>query len=126
MKVRLQGRNTPEWYWDPTREPKVSSSLHSAKTAVQNLVVEDFEISTLADPIWAEYKEDGHMEVLARKQALRFRAIFMPHLPPPSLECESARVGLYTVSLTVRGRPNTASGQPPGSNRFVGPDDCTY
>jgi hypothetical protein len=46
----------------------------------QDLVVEDCEISVLPDPIWAEYQQDGDTEALATKQALRFRAIFMPSL----------------------------------------------
>ena len=47
----------------------------------QNLIVEDCETSVLPDPIWSDHKEDGDMETLARKQALRFRAISCPHLP---------------------------------------------
>ncbi|MFL6416720.1 MAG: SAM-dependent methyltransferase [Bryobacteraceae bacterium] len=46
----------------------------------QNLTVEDCEISVLPDPIWANHKEEGNTEALARKYALRFRAIFMPSL----------------------------------------------
>lgn len=42
----------------------------------ENLTVEHFEEFLLPDPIWAEYERDGDEEELARKQALRFRAIF--------------------------------------------------
>jgi hypothetical protein len=44
------------------------------------LIVEDCEVSVLPDPIWAEYQQDGDTEALASKQALRFRATFMPSL----------------------------------------------
>jgi hypothetical protein len=46
----------------------------------QQLTVEDFEMSSLPDAAWNEYKQDGNKEALAAKHALFFRSVFMPSL----------------------------------------------
>jgi hypothetical protein len=46
----------------------------------QGLMVDDCEISVLPDAAWAAYKLDRNKEALAKKQALFFRAVFMPSL----------------------------------------------
>jgi hypothetical protein len=46
----------------------------------QDLAVEDCELSVVADPAWADYQENGDKEALARKEALFFRAVFVPSL----------------------------------------------
>ena len=42
--------------------------------------MEEIEISELPDPAWAEYEREGNKQTLAMRQALFFRAIFMPSL----------------------------------------------
>jgi len=42
--------------------------------------MEDIDISELPDPAWADYEREGNEQALATKQALLFRAIFMPSL----------------------------------------------
>jgi len=46
----------------------------------QDLSMEEIEISELPDPAWAEYEREGNKQTLAMRQALFFRAIFMPSL----------------------------------------------
>jgi S-adenosylmethionine-dependent carboxyl methyltransferase len=46
----------------------------------QKLIVEDCEVSTVPDPVWAKYQQDGDKEALARDKALFFRSTFMPSL----------------------------------------------
>jgi S-adenosylmethionine-dependent carboxyl methyltransferase len=62
----------------PRRESELLGPFSNGR--FENLVVEHFEECLLPDPIWAEYERDGDEEELARKQALRFRAVFMPSL----------------------------------------------
>ena len=45
-----------------------------------DLSIEELEISELPDPAWAEYEREGNKQTLAMRQALFFRAIFMPSL----------------------------------------------
>ena len=45
-----------------------------------DLSMEKIEISELPDPAWAEYEREGNKQALAMRQALFFRAIFMPSL----------------------------------------------
>lgn len=51
-----------------------------APNGFQGLTVEDFEMSALPDPFWADYERDGDTEALAAKQASFFRAVFVPTL----------------------------------------------
>jgi hypothetical protein len=44
------------------------------------LRVEDCELLSLPDAAWLEYQKDGDAEALATKQALFFRAVFVPSL----------------------------------------------
>lgn len=46
----------------------------------QHLVVEGYGESVVPDVAWAEYKESGDKQSLARKRALFFRSTFMPSL----------------------------------------------
>jgi hypothetical protein len=46
----------------------------------QHLSVEDFEMSELAEPAWAEYQRDGDKEALAARHTHFFRSIFVPSL----------------------------------------------
>ena len=46
----------------------------------QDLTVEAFEESKVADPAWAQYEKDGDGKALATKQALFFRSVFAPSL----------------------------------------------
>ena len=44
------------------------------------LTVERYELSALADAAWSDYEHDGNAEVLAKRHAAFFRAIFVPSL----------------------------------------------
>jgi hypothetical protein len=46
----------------------------------QELMVEDFAMSEVADAAWNEYDRDRDLEALASKRALFFRSIFVPSL----------------------------------------------
>jgi hypothetical protein len=46
----------------------------------QDLVLEDWQELPLADPAWLDYQRDQDSQALARKQALFFRAVFLPSL----------------------------------------------
>ena len=46
----------------------------------QQMMVQDLEVSPLLDPAWVQYQLDEDREALATKQALFFRAVFMPSL----------------------------------------------
>lgn len=46
----------------------------------QELMVEDFAMSELADAAWDDYDRDRNLEALANKRALFFRSIFVPSL----------------------------------------------
>jgi S-adenosylmethionine-dependent carboxyl methyltransferase len=49
-------------------------------TPFPDLVVEDLQELPLPDSAWADYQVDGDEHALANKQALFFRAVFMPSL----------------------------------------------
>jgi hypothetical protein len=51
-----------------------------AKDRFQGLTIEDYEVATLPDSAWADYQGNGDKEALATKNALFFRAVFMPSL----------------------------------------------
>jgi hypothetical protein len=66
-----------------TSYPRQKSALFApfaANGRFQDLTVEDFEMFALPDAAWSEYERDGNAGALATKQALFFRAVFMPSL----------------------------------------------
>jgi len=62
--------------------PRKKSNLLApfANGRFPDLTVEDFEMFTLPDAAWSDYEQDGNVGALATKQALFFRAVFMPSL----------------------------------------------
>jgi hypothetical protein len=52
----------------------------AAKGRFEGLTIEDFEVATLPDAAWADYQRNGDKEAMASKNALFFRAVFMPSL----------------------------------------------
>jgi SAM dependent carboxyl methyltransferase len=51
-----------------------------AESRFQGLTIEDYEVSMLPDPAWADFERTGDKEAMAVKNALFFRAVFMPSL----------------------------------------------
>jgi len=51
-----------------------------AKPRFQGLTIEDYDVATLPDRMWADYQRNGDKEAMAAKNALFFRAVFMPSL----------------------------------------------
>jgi hypothetical protein len=46
----------------------------------QSLSVDHCEVFDLLDAAWADYRQDGNVQVLVNRQAAFFRAIFVPSL----------------------------------------------
>jgi SAM dependent carboxyl methyltransferase len=63
----------------PRRADEVLSPFQQ-NSSFQALVLEDWQELPLSDSAWAEYQVNGDKHALANKQALFFRAVFMPSL----------------------------------------------
>ena len=87
----------------------------------QQLSVEDFEMSELAEPAWAEYQRDGDKEALVTKHALFFRSIFVPSLASALVRVragDAAALGAFGDQVVQRLKRRLAS-QPAATRSFV-------
>jgi SAM dependent carboxyl methyltransferase len=50
------------------------------KSPFQDLTIEEYEVLMLPDAAWADYQSNGDKEAMATRNALFFRAVFMPSL----------------------------------------------
>lgn len=87
----------------------------------QQLSVEDFEMSELAEPAWTEYQRDGDKEALAAKHTLFFRSIFVPSLASALVRVragDAAAAGTFGDQVEQRLKRRLAS-QPAATRSFV-------
>jgi hypothetical protein len=52
----------------------------AAQGRFQGLAIEDYQVLTLPDAVWAEYESNGDSDAMARTNALFFRTVFSPSL----------------------------------------------
>jgi hypothetical protein len=87
----------------------------------QQLSVEDFEMSELAEPAWTEYQRDGDKEALAAKHTLFFRSIFVPSLASALVRVragDAAAASTFGDQVEQRLKRRLAS-QPVATRSFV-------
>jgi hypothetical protein len=89
--------------------------------AFQKLIVEDFDMSELAEPAWTEYQRDGDLDALVTKHALFFRSIFVPSLASALVRVragDAAAAGSFGDQMEHRLKRRLAS-QPAATRSFV-------
>jgi hypothetical protein len=87
----------------------------------QQLRVEDCQVFVLPDAAWADYQLDGDKEALARKQALFFRAVFMPSLASALTRVRAGDGDALNsfANRLQRGMVSRLASQPASTDSFV-------